>query len=454
MTSDPVLLSGEHWCLMSMEHPKVIQGAFLIWIAGCFLLLEGCSGYRTTFMPTVAMTEEFTDNVRLSSEDPESDIISSVSPGFTLASASRSRDFTLHYSPSFTHYALTDTDMSLRHIATTTAVNRFSERSRLEFNDSFSRTDDPMVERRLELTRSDTPQPPQDDTRRDSREPYYSNFASFRYRHDLGADDYFTAGLSSNILRNEDPTVEDSTMTEPSLGLTYWFSPRYGIETLASFTRGDFSLDTNSFNEYVLSNRFMRRFEHNLDLFVRYVNTRMDFFGEEADYMVHDGTVGVDYHLSEATFFSLSTGYFIRDTDGETPETGYVLRGDMAKRFSRGAVRLSGGTGYQQTFFGAENLGFTQYYDAAIGGNYQLTQRLTASGQVTYTHNIYMDQADRKDDLIAVEASLQYVIGPWLTSTLRVAHRQLDSDEASEAYEENRVSLSFGLTPIRSWLLR
>lgn len=428
------------------------NGGLWIWMVGILFLLGACSGYRTTFVPTVTVTEEYTNNVRLSSEDPESDLITSLSPGFTLNSAGRTRDFTLFYSPSLTHYALTDTDMAVRHTATATAVNRFSQRSRLELTDSFTRTDDPMVEREAEYTRSDAPRPPEDITRRENREPYSSNFAALRYRYDFGTDDFFTAGFVNNILMNDDPTEEDSTMVEPSVGVNWWFTPRYGVETLAAYTRGDFSLDTDSFNEYVLNTRLMRRFGGNLDVFVRYIHTRMEFLGEEADYIVHDGTVGVDYNLSDATFFSLSTGYFVRDTDAEDPETGYVLRGDMARRFHRGAVRLSGGTGYEQTFFGAENLGFTKYYEGSLAAEYQLMQRLTTNGRVTYTHNMYTDAEDREDDLITLEAGLGYVIRPWLTSALRVAHRRLESDEAGESFDENRVTLSFTFTPTAPWV--
>jgi uncharacterized protein (PEP-CTERM system associated) len=158
--------------------------------------------------------------------------------------------------------------------------------------------------------------------------------------------------------------------------------------------------------------------------------------------------------LSEATFFILSTGYFIRDTEGEDPESGYVLRGDMARRFSRGAVRLSGGTGYEQTFFGAENLGFTQYHEGLLAGEYELTRRLRTDGRVSYTHNIYPDEADREDDVITLEAGLGYLIRPWLTGALRVAHRRVDSTEAGDSYDENRVILSITFTPTTPWVLR
>jgi hypothetical protein len=418
----------------------------------CLALLTGCSGYRTTVTPSIALTEEYTDNVDASSENPESDFITSVTPGLALTTSSPKRELALTYNPSFAYYAETRTDLSTRHNANLTALNRFSRHATLELRDSFTRTDDPYVRRELELERGDEPLEPEDTTRRDNREPFINNAAEATFRYAFGHADSFFVSYMNSILRNDDSTVEDSTRNEPSAGVTYWINPRYGIEARAGYTRADFSLDSDPFNEYVVNTRFIRRFTPHIDVFAEYIHTVMNFQGEEEDYQVYDATVGVDYHLSQATFFSLSGGLFMRDPVESESDTGYVVRGDMARRFSWGALRLSGGTGYRETFFGAENLGFTEFYEGNLAGDYNFTRRITGDGRAGYTHNTYNDENDREDDVITLEAGVNYLIRPWVTSSLRFTHRETESSDAGESYDENRVTLSFTFVPAQPWV--
>lgn len=418
----------------------------------CLAILAACSGYRTTLTPTIAVTEEFTDNVDASSENPQSDFITSISPGLTWSATNPGRELSLTYNPSFAYYAETGTDFTIRQSADLSAVNRFSRHTSLEFSDAFSKTDDPFVRRELDFERGEEPQQPADTTRRENREPFYTNSATATFRHAFGRDDSFFIRYLNSVLRNEDPTEEDSTQNEPSVGVTYWLTPRYGIEAGAQYTRGDFSLDTDPFNQYELNMRFIRRFAPSFDVFLNTIQTMMDFQGEDEDFQVYDATVGVDYHLSRATFFSLSAGYFFRVPDETESQGGYVVRGDMARQFSRGAMRLSGGTGYRQTFFGAENLGFTEFYEGTLAGNYTLTRNISALAQAGYTHNTYNNEDGREDDVITLEAGVSYLIRPWLTSSLRFIHREFDSNEAGESFDENRVSLSLTFVPTRPWV--
>ncbi len=269
----------------------------------CYLLLfVACAGYRTTFMPSITVTEELTDNVDLTSTNPQSDLISSVTPSMTLAASSPLRDVNLSYSPTIRYYAETGTQIANLHAASLNAVNRFSRHSRFEFMDTFLYTDDPLVERDLTFTRADEPEPPPDTTRRTDTLPYYTNTANARFRHDLARDSFFFLNYTNSFLQNEDPTVENNTRNEPSAGLTYWFNSRYGMETRARYTHADFSQrgtdPTDPYDEYVVSSRFLRRFTRNFDVFFQYKHTIFDSLGDTGDYRVYEGTLGVDYHPS------------------------------------------------------------------------------------------------------------------------------------------------------------
>ena len=313
--------------------------------------------------------------------------------------------------------------------------------------------------RKLSFTREGDPEQPPDETLRRGREPYWNNTAGVKLQHALAERDSIFVSYTSSLLRNDDPTVEDSTKHTPSAGLTWWFGPRYGIETDFRFTRADFSEDTSPYNEFRLHGRLIRAFTRNLEGFIQYDHTLMDFKGEprgevgadSEDYVVCDGTVGVSYDLSETTFLTLSSGMFYRKPEESGGKAGYVMRGDMARRFSRGAVRLSGGTGYRNTFGGAENLGFTEFYEGRVQAEYQFTRRLAATGMAGYTHNYYTDENDREDDILALQAGLSYLVRPWLSTSLRYTYRDFRSTEPGDSYTENRVTLSLSLVPTRPW---
>jgi hypothetical protein len=424
----------------------------LVWFLLCGVLSVPpvCSAFRFTVLPRLTLSEEFTDNVDLSSEDQTSDFITSISPGVTVGIEGQDRQATLSYDPSIAVYARSS-DIATRHNARLTATNRFTQHSILDLSNAFTRTDDPFASREISFTRTVDGQPPPDETRRRGREPYWNNAANVAFRHQLSEDDSFFVSYANTLLRNDDQTVEDSTRHEPSLGLTWWVTPRYGVEAKATYAHADFSQDTDPFNQVVLDARFIRKFTQSLDAFIQAEQTIMNFQGETEDYNVYQGTLGVDYNLSETTFFTLSTGLFYQDPVESGGQTGYVVQGDMARRFSRGSVRLSGGTGYRETFGGAENLGFTEFYEGLAAAEYRFTRRLAATGQAGYTHNTYEEEDEREDDILTVEAGLSYLIRPWLSSSLRYTYRDFESTEPGDSYVDNRVTLSLTFVPTRPW---
>ncbi|MGV8048750.1 MAG: outer membrane beta-barrel protein [Anaerolineaceae bacterium] len=439
---------------------KKITPVFLLLPITLVLFLCSCSGYRSTVLPRVTIGEEYTDNLDLTHSNRQSDFISTVSPGITYALTRETKALTLAYDPSFAYYARgTDGggDLATRHAAELTAWNQFARHSRVDFRDLYTMTDDPTSTLEPTFVRTDQPSPPIDTTIRRSRESYSTNFANAGFRHDFGRNDSVTLNYTHTILINDDPTIEDNTTNVPALGLTYWFSPRYGIDLRARYTRGDYSVQegtpSDSINETFLSSRFLRRLSPHFDVFLQQILTDTDYDGDTPDYRIYDTTAGVDYHLSETVFFTLSGGYFYRTGDEGDPVSGHVLRGDMAKRFSRGSVRLSGGSGYDQAFFGAENLGFTKYDEAALAGTYEFSRLMVGEASASYRRSEYTDVEDREDTTITFLAGLTYRFRPWLFGAIRFTHNKVDSSLEVDSYDENRVILSVTMVPAEPYLL-
>ena len=431
----------------------------VIFLLSVSVALASCSGYRSTVTPRIAITEEYTDNVALSSVNPESALISTVSPGITYGLTGQNATLNLSYDPSFAYYSQNEETLATRHLVALNARDQLTRYSVVDISGSFTRTDDPTPTSAPVFIRTGVPIPAPDTTIRTTREPYTTNDASTRFRHNFGARDFFYFDYRYSMLNNDDPTLEDNTRHEPSLGLTYWLTPEYGVETTARYTKGNFSSQSAStpasdpLNMYYLSSRWIRRFGNDLDVFVQSVGTDVDYEGQTPDYRVYEATAGVDYHLSQSTFVALSGGYFYQSIDQGEPASGYVLRGDMAKQFSRGSVRLTGGTGYDQAIFGAENLGFTKFYAAGLAARYDLLRHLSAEAMADYRINQYPDDAGREDTITTLSAGLNYLLNPWLRLGLRLAHNKVDSTVSTDSYDENRISFSITMVPPRPYLL-
>jgi uncharacterized protein (PEP-CTERM system associated) len=151
------------------------------------------------------------------------------------------------------------------------------------------------------------------------------------------------------------------------------------------------------------------------------------------------------------TFFTLSSGLFYRKPEESGGRTGFVVRGDVARQFSRGNIRFTAGSGYKDTVFTNENLGFTQFYEATLAARYNFTRRLALDSMAGFTHNDYQDQAGRVDDVLTVQAGLSYLIRPWLTSSVRFTRKDSQSTTPGDSYADDRITFGLTFVPTRPW---
>ncbi len=80
----------------------------IVLILGFFSLLvavSSVSAFQVTFEPRVTLSEEYTDNLDLTEDDTESDVITTIQPGFTISALGQSRGLNLSYDPSYSWYA-------------------------------------------------------------------------------------------------------------------------------------------------------------------------------------------------------------------------------------------------------------------------------------------------------------------------------------------------------------
>jgi len=448
--------------------------------------LISCAGYRSALLPRISVGEQYTDNVALAPSNPKPDYISTVSPEITYYLTGPTKGLELSYDPSFIYYADAvgggQGQFGNRQSASLNAWDQLEKHSRLTVTDTFIRTDDPVPFIQPVFTQTNQPTPPIDTTIRTSRAAYETNFVNTAFRQDFGRNDSFTFNYTNTILTNEDPTIQNNMTHSPSVDLAYWFNSQYGIDLKAAYTRGDFSVQQGtpdpSINETVFSSRFLRKISPDFNIFLQCTDTNMDFEGASAtqvingnsatlgftDYHVYDVSAGGDYHLSPTVFLTASGGYYFFDVDEGKPKSGYEAHADMAKQFKWGSVRLTGDVGYGESFFGAQDLGFTQYYGSTLAGTYSFSQRLTGLASGSYRNSDYLQVSPgNTQTTTTLLAGLTYQLRPSTSVAVHFTHSIADSNvetngiagstSGTGSYNENRASLILTFVPREPYLL-
>ena len=410
--------------------------------------------YRIFFTPSLTVSEEYTDNLFLTEDNKESEFITIVSPGASFAVEGKRSNLELSYNPGFTFYQEYDELNSVRHSASLSGNRQLSKRLSLSVADNFSRTEKPTTRGELSLDpEASKLEGDVDYTIRTEREPRYTNDAQIRMDYGFGPDDSVYARYSHRLYREDTPGAEDSDKHNPGVGFTYWPDSWNGFRGSASYTRGLFDGESNDFHNWEGSLRYTRNLNRVWGGFLEYRHLYTDFDGDEVDYQVYNPAAGVTFTFAEEAAIELGAGYFFQDrADGET-ESGPVINLDMEKtwRFKRGSFRISGGSGFEQTYFGSENLGFTEYYGARSALEYSLTRYLQGTASLDYRFNRYLDEDPVQEDHVAsATAGLTYTLTRWLDISLEDTYSVVETNQKdlnANDYRENSVMLSVTASP-------
>ena len=337
---------------------------YVCWVIALSLVSPstGFAGYKKTFTPKAAINEEYTGNVFYTNEDTQSDFVTVVSAGFDLEISTRNNGFNFSYMPEASFYSENSENNTLRHTANLNGWWDYSKKTKISVFDSFKRTEEPLNPIEDVITAGDLPSSGMrpDTTRRKGLQPFYTNDVGFQVSHQFSKTDAITLGYTYSILENEDPEVEDNARHSPSIGYSHRFNPYMDIAFNGGYTRGIFQGESDDVDEWtggvVLTRQFTKKWSGNLT----YNHTMINYDSGIGDYQVYDPSVGFGYVLDEDMSLSLNVGYFIQDKKDGDSEKGLSISGDIGKNwaFKRGSIALTGSSGYDQSYFGAENLGF------------------------------------------------------------------------------------------------
>jgi hypothetical protein len=340
-----------------------------------------------------------------------------------------------------------------------------TKRTRLDFTDNFLYTEDPVPNRQADPQESDQSPSDVDTTERRGRQPYLTNRARLRITHQFGRRDQVYIQFFNRLRRNDDDDIpvtdrEDSTGYSPSAGLTFWMTPQWGLGFEGRFTRGYFEqpdnfvgIPTSDFDQWYGRARLIRKFSRNLDGYLQYAHTYQDFDVDlDVDYQIYEPSIGVDYFIDEDIELRVNVGYYFRDFKNpelEDDDTSDIDgRADLIKTLKKGSYRLFVSGGYDYSYFGNDNRGFTRYGMAGYGVNYFLLKRFRIDSFAYYRRNEFLDNLVRRDEnIFRFTTGLSYIPLQWMSIRLAYTYNRRDSNISINDYTENRGLLTVSFSP-------
>jgi hypothetical protein len=273
---------------------------------------------QVLFTPSLTLSEEYTDNLFMTPDNETDEYITTAGLGLTGQVIWRTAGLELNYSPSYIKHDDNDDNDSWRHSASLSAWKTIKQNTQCELRNTYLRTSDP-VDNSGAIDPDDPTIGPEieSDINRRGRREYYRNVTNARVSHQFGSNDSFYVAYRYSILRDEDipigQTVSDNDISTPSAGLTYNFTPRFGMELDASYAISDYE-EQNDRDEFSGGIRLLNNFSRTLSGFFAYSHTILDYDEDTSeDYKIYRPSIGFEVSLKENAGISIDAGYYNQD---------------------------------------------------------------------------------------------------------------------------------------------
>ncbi len=427
-----------------------------------FFTISSAYGIQYTFHPRISASGEYTSNRDLSRNNEEDDFITVISPGFTAQMMGKISGLEVSYDPAYAIYKDSSDDNQLRHNADLRAWTAPSKSTQFQVRNNFFLTEDPEEREEVFGVESGEVEETRDTTIRKGRRKYYRNTAKADLSYKFGKDDSMFAGFVYSILRNNDSQTEDNDEYSPSVGLNYWFGPKFGFQSNATYTRGEFDQDkdftgegTDDFDNYTGSIRFTVRTKTRFSVFTQYDHAYRKFDGNGSnDYMLYVPSAGFTYVVDKGLNLRLGLGYYYQEVDNDDDNQSWFSNSQIDKKwsFKRGSINLTGLTGVSQRNFGAQNVGLERFAAVESLAEYELTKKIAGDINGRYRYSDVIGDPDQEDvgdkvNRIEAGAGLNYKPTRWVTIRLGYTFNTVDSDNSEDDYDEHRGLLNITLTP-------
>jgi hypothetical protein len=424
--------------------------------------------------PELRIVNEYTDNVGLTEDDQRSSLVTVISPGVTATITGDQGTATLGYYLGYSVYSESSENNAFRQRLELAGESDLSKRTHVTFTDSLVQTEEP--------TTVDDP------VENRNRETLIRNNANLSLSHRFGRYDSIQLLYGHSLIESDDEETESSTAHMPAINYIHRFDPyRIDLETGVAYTLGQFGGDSADVETWQITAGLSRMFTQLFRAFLNYRQTLTRYRGDREDYSIYGLSAGFDTRISRTMNLLAEAGYYIQSIEEGNDHSDVSASIAATKTFKYATIVLNGSTGYRQSFFEGENLGFSSYYqidgdvryqvsrylDAGLTGYYrldeyretmpertdetmgavadlswQIQEPLFLNLDVRY-QTVDSDDPTESEDAYSIGSGVVYEWTRWLSLFLGLNHREVDAEENDDNYQENRVTFELKINPPR-----
>jgi len=455
--------------LHAQKYSIICLVSFLILFLSCS---PAFSRMITQIIPTLTITEEYSDNYFQTQDNEQDEYITSYGLGFSVGFLNKKSKIYLAYNPEYKDYKNLDDRDGFEHIVSLdgeffpskfTTINAHlgytsesNDDNEEEYQgDTWENTASLSVTHQLakntdlNFSQSYTQTFDQQERTGSYRE-HEVNKTLGGISHQFGKNDIMGFDFSYEFDDYKDPDADEYTEYSPSGFITYWFTPLNGIESNLSYEKRESENFNNDRDTYTGDIRYLRKFSKHFNGYVKYRHSFSD--RESGDHTIYNPSAGFDWNMTKDSGISMGLGILHSEWDNDNDDsTDPFLEMDAYKTFNfskRGSLSITGASGYNEGSEDADSLGYNIYYRAGFRLNYQLLKRVSSNVFGSYEQNDYREEADRKDNTLNLGGGLSWSPLKWLRFNLSYSYEQFDTDATErDDYEENKVTISVSLIP-------
>lgn len=420
-------------------------------------------------LPTVNISEEYSDNYLRTAANKQEEFITSYGLGISMSIQDVNKAVFLNYQPTYRdHKNLNDRDR-LDHIVSLDATFKPTKHTELDAKIYYDgKNDDYQGDRRerkasisgaTEVTQHSRLTYSHNYSRRFEEQLRTGTFKDHTVnttraglRHQYGKKDILNVVFIYETDEYDVADADEYKKFDPSATASYWLSPKNGMEVNLAYQRKDFNLDLNDINTYSGHVRYIRNISPTLDAFLKYRHSYADT--RTYTHQIYHPSAGIDWDITEDSGITLGVGALFHDWSNDNNDNvDPFIDLDAFKRFDfspRTSLTITGSSAYASSGDTAASLGYNTSYQVGAAFNHMLAKRLSTRVFGTYSR-IEFDQpqaVDRKDDRASLGAGLTWTPLKWLQLGVNYSFTDYRTTDATrDDYQDNRVFFSVTLVP-------
>ncbi len=424
----------------------------------------------TQFIPTLTISEEYSDNYLKTANNKQEEFITSYGLGFSIGFLDKLSEIYFAYNPTYKDYKNLDSRDGLLHnvsldgkftptqftginahlaytsntdnnagetwqnIASISGNTQISKNTAVNYSESYSRNFD-QQERTGNFREHDT------------------NRTLAGITHQFGENDRIGTSFLYSFDKSPTSDADEHKKYKPSAFITYWVTPLNGLDSNLSYESTDFDTSSNDIKTYSGHIRYLRKFSKQFDGYLKYRHSYSQ--RDTGDHTIYHPSVGFDWDVTKDSGISLGIGALFHEWENTNKDsTDPFLDIDAYKIFNfsrRGSLSITGSSGYTEAADTAASLGYSTFYQAGAQLNYQIEKHISSNVFGSYRLTDYKETAiDRKDNRLSLGCGLSWLALKWLQFKLSYTYTDFASSGGTLQrgdYKENRAFLSVNFIP-------